>query len=165
MPIFMKVDGVKGAVTEQGHSAADGGLQKVGPGTLVLSGQNETTAFDLTFQDGDPPSHVDGIKVYVDVVYNHTAEGGGPRVIVFDGRTDGPAAVGDGQDLIIGGTPDQAYDPSFRGGIPVAAGDLDRDAVLDNLLAAGEPAAHSGGMLVALGDGSVRSVGSSADIF
>lgn len=169
MPIYMPVEGVKGRVTAEGFegsTAADGELQKAGPGTLVLSNQNETMAFDLTFQDSNRQFHDQGFKVYIDVVYNHTAEdGGGLRVIVFGGETDGTQVREVGEDLIVGGTPDQSYDPGFRGGVSVAVGDIDGVANLDSLLAVGEPVVEAGGMMVLLQDGSVRSLGSSVDLF
>ncbi|WP_270934583.1 hypothetical protein [Falsiroseomonas oryzae] len=169
MPIYMPVEGVTGRVTAAGFEdtkAADAGLRKVGPGTLVLSNQNETITFDLTIQETSRPFHDQGVKVYIDVVYNHTADdGGGPRVIVFKGDTDGVQVGGVGDDLIVGGGEDQSYNPGFRGGVSVAVGDLDGAKTLESLLAVGEPIVDATGMMVLLQDGSVGSVGSSVDLF
>lgn len=160
MPIFMPVEGVKGRVQAEGFEsriADDGGLQKAAAGTLV--------AFDLTFQDGDRQFHDQGLKVYVDVVYNHAAgDGGGPRVVVFGGDTEGRQSGSLGDDPALGGTPDRSYDPAFRGGVSVAAGDVEGAAILESLLAAVEPGVEAGGMIMLLQDGSVRSVGSSVDL-
>jgi hypothetical protein len=88
------------------------------------------------------------------VVYNHAESDAGPRVIVFDGRTDAPA-IPDGE-LIVGGRDTPSFD-GFNGGVYVAAGDLDGAAILDDLLEAGaEPVVGGGDLMVRLqGDGDV----------
>lgn len=65
---------------------------------------------------------------YPDVVVGAGA-GGGPRVGVLDGRT-GERVPGPLGDFF-------AFDPTFRGGVQVAAGDVDGDRVPDMVAAAG----------------------------
>src|SRR5438128_1936834 len=56
--------------------------------------------------------------------------GGGPRVRVLDGKTGKPLP-GPLGDLL-------AFDPDFRGGVNVAAADVDGDGTPDVIAAAGE---------------------------
>lgn len=73
--------------------------------------------------------------------------GGGPRVVVFDGVTGAVT-----RDFF-------ALEPRFRGGVYVAAGDVDRDGAADVIVGAGE----GGGSRVRVFDG--RTGGVLADFF
>ena len=91
-----------------------------GPRVRVLDGASGAVvrdffAFDPGFLGGVyvGAGDVDGDGA-ADVVVG-AGEGGGPRVRVFDGRTGAPLA-----DFF-------AYEPAFRGGVRVAAGDVDGD--------------------------------------
>ena len=74
MPIYMKVDGIKGQVTPVG--GASGGVWKTtnfltSDGTSKGSGSRHPVGVNAAFSDGSV----------------RTLRGGGPRVIVFDGST------------------------------------------------------------------------------
>jgi len=112
-----------------------------GPRVRVLDGRTEAVvadffAFGQDFRGGVYVAAGDVNQDGVGDLVTGAGEGGGPRVRVYDGRSGGVLA-----DFF-------AFEESFRGGVRVAAADVDTDRVAEVVAAAGP----GGGPRVALFD-------------
>lgn len=115
-------DGVIDAVV----AAGSGG----GPRVRVFDGRtgqlhSDFFAYDSSFRGGVSVAVADLNQDGHSEIIAGAGEGGGPHVRIFDGQT--------GQ--VIGQF--FAYDPEFRGGVRVAAGDLDGDGVTEVITGTG----------------------------
>ena len=102
-----------------------------GPRVRVLSGIDFSPIADIFAFE---PSFTGGVSVaagdfngdgFSEIVVG-AGDGGGPRVLIFDGQTQGLIA-----DLFV-------FEQSFRGGVRVSVGDFNGDGIPDLIAAAGE---------------------------
>jgi hypothetical protein len=142
--VNLAVGDVSGDGTPDIVAAADGGG---GPRVTVFDGKTGATLRDFFAFD---PSFTGGARVAVgDVTGDRRADviaaagpGGGPAIQVFDGATGGPGAAF------------FAFDPSFTGGVNVAAADVNLDGRADVIAGAGA----GGGPAVQVFDGATDKV-------
>lgn len=131
-------DGFAGEVrTATDDVTGDGAVDLIvaaGPGggsrVRVFDGRTEAVvadffAFEPEFRGGVFVAAGDVNRDGVADIVTGADEGGGPRVRVFDGRTGGVLA-----DYF-------AFEETFRGGVRVAAGDVDNDKAADVVVGAG----------------------------
>ena len=126
-----------------------------GPRVRVLSGVDFQPIADIFAFE---PSFTGGVNVasadfngdgFADIIVG-AGNGGGPRILIFDGQTRGILA-----DLFV-------YEQSFRGGVRVSAGDFNGDGVPDLITAAGE----GGGPRIRVIDGTnLAGLGTLVDFF
>lgn len=78
-------------------------------------------------------ANVDGLYATPDQLITAAGPGGGPHVIVWNTRQNQDGSI------VVDGIRDQffAYDPRFRGGVTVTAGDLDGDGAAEIITGAG----------------------------
>ena len=114
-------------------------------------------AYEATFTGGVTVATGDVNGDGTDDVIVGSGVGGGPRIRVFDGTTLGSATPTILSDFF-------AYESTFRGGVTVAAGDVDGDGFKDVIVGSG----NGGGPRVRVFDGAQLSAGTQttlADFF
>jgi hypothetical protein len=120
-------DGVPDVIT--GAGPGGGPHVKVFDGASLLKGQTVLLesyfAYDASFPGGVDVSTGDVFAKGVPSILTGAGPGGGPHVKVFNGSTGALQASF------------FAYDPSFAGGVNVAAGDLNGDGLADVVTGAG----------------------------
>ena len=126
-----------------------------GPRVRVLSGIDfqpiaDIFAFESTFTGGVSVASADfNGDGFADVVVG-AGDGGGPRILIFDGQTQGIIA-----DLFV-------FEQSFRGGVRVSTGDFNGDGIPDLIAAAGE---GGGPRIKVINGADLAGMGTFADFF